>query len=168
MYGAKEDGKNNFQFYSAKQPFAATLQTQHEGAAAGGSCDAGPAGSLSAARRISHTLPLIVLATLTTLWHPARASAGAGDPDASMFSLNGFGTLGVVHSSEDRADFTATLFQPNGAGYSHPWSAAVDSLIGAQLTANFTSRLSATLQIICEQNYDYTYRPHVEIGRAHV
>jgi len=34
-----------------------------------------------------------------------------------MFSFNGFGTAGIVHSSDDKADFVATDFEPNGAGY---------------------------------------------------
>lgn len=79
-----------------------------------------------------------------------------------MFSFSGFGTLGVVHSNEHDADFTSTIFKPNGAGYSHDWSPDVDSLIGAQVIANFTPRLSAMLQVISQQNYNNTYRPHVE------
>jgi len=89
-------------------------------------------------------------------------SARAADADRSVFSFNGFGTLGVVHSSEDHADFTSSLYKPNGAGFSHNWSPDVDSLIGAQVTANVAPRLSAVLQVIAEQNYDKSYRPHVE------
>jgi hypothetical protein len=81
---------------------------------------------------------------------------------AQPFSFSAFGTLGEVHSSQDKADFTSSIFQPNGAGYTHRWSAAVDSLIGAQLTANIVPKLSAVLQVIAEQNYDGTFRPHVE------
>ena len=54
------------------------------------------------------------------------------------------------------------ILKPNGAGHSHTWSADVDSLIGVQGTADFTPRLSAILQVIAEQNYDNSYRPHVE------
>lgn len=88
--------------------------------------------------------------------------AAAVDPNTAMFSLDGFGTLGVVHSSEQQADFTNNQFKPNGAGYSRDWSASVDSLLAGQITANFTSKLSAVLQIMVEQNYDASYRPHVE------
>jgi hypothetical protein len=79
-----------------------------------------------------------------------------------MFSFSGFGTLGIVHSNEDQADFTGTPSQPNGAGFSRDWSAGVDSLIAAQVRANLNPRLSAVLQVISEQNYDGSYRPHVE------
>ncbi len=108
--------------------------------------------------RISHKLTHITLLA-TALY---AAGACAGDFEAPMFSFSGFGTLGVVHSSEDQADFTSSILKPNGAGYSHAWSADVDSLIGGQVTANFTPKLSAVLQVISEQNHDNSYRPHVE------
>src|SRR5690606_36346614 len=46
-------------------------------------------------------------------------AANAQDDD-SMFSFSGFGTVGVVHNSEDHADF-ATDFGPDGAGHSDSW-----------------------------------------------
>ena len=88
--------------------------------------------------------------------------ARADDAGAPIFSFSGFGTLGEVHSSQDQADFTSTPFKPSGAGFSHAWSADVDSVIGAQVNANFTPRLSAVVQVVSEQNYDNSYRPHVE------
>lgn len=88
--------------------------------------------------------------------------ACADDADAPLFLFSGFATLSATHSSETRADFTSTIFKPNGAGYSHTWSADVDSLIGAQVTANLTPQLSMVLQVVSEQNYDDTYRPHAE------
>src|SRR6202167_5315169 len=109
--------------------------------------------------RTPYQLNAILLVAL--LWYPAGVRAGAEDL-ASMFSFNGFGTLGVVHSSEHDADFTSTIFKPNGAGYSHDWSPDVDTLIGAQVIARFTPRLSAMLQVISQQNYNNTYTPHVE------
>jgi hypothetical protein len=81
---------------------------------------------------------------------------------ASMFSFGGFGTLGVVQSDEHRADFTGTATQAAGAGYTHPVSVVVDSRIAGQISATFNPRFSAVLQVISEQNYDATYRPHVE------
>ncbi len=114
-------------------------------------------------KRISNKLnhiALLATALLVTALYAAGASAD--DFERPMFSFSGFGTLGVVHSSESQADFTSSILKPNGAGYSHAWSPDVDSMIGGQVTANFTPKLSAVLQIIAEQNYDNTYRPHVE------
>jgi opacity protein-like surface antigen len=107
---------------------------------------------------------VFALITIVIASYPACAYAdSAADSSQSMFSFSGFGTLGVVHSNDHDADFTSNnIFKPNGAGYSHDWSPDVDSLIGAQLIANFTPRLSAMLQVISEQNYDNTYTPHVE------
>jgi hypothetical protein len=81
---------------------------------------------------------------------------------SSVFSFSGFGTVGETHSSEANADFTASIFQPNGAGHTRSWSPEVDSLIGGQISARITPELSAVVQVIAEQNYDGTYRPHVE------
>lgn len=92
---------------------------------------------------------------------PAIAN-GSNEPPPTMFSLDGFGTFGLVHSDQNKADFTAQPFEAEGAGHSHRWSAGVDSLFGLQASANLTPQLSAVLQIISQQNYDAGYRPHVE------
>jgi hypothetical protein len=104
----------------------------------------------------------LLAALIALLGYLPAARAAAEIPGDSMFSFSAFGTFGLVHSSETQADFTSSRFKPNGAGYTHPWSSDVDSRIGAQVTANLTSQLSAVLQVISEQNYDNTYRPHVE------
>ena len=120
--------------------------------------------AISRIEHMSYKLPSIALVAM--LLYAAGVHADDSDsPDNSdtpMFLFSGFGTLGVVHSSEDKADFTSSFFKPDGAGHSHSWSPDVDSLIGVQITANFTPQLSAVLQVISEQNYDDTYRPHVE------
>jgi hypothetical protein len=103
---------------------------------------------------------LVHVALLAVALH--AVGARAQEAATPRFSFNGFGTLGVVHSSEDKADFTSSILKPNGAGYSHAWSADVDSLIGGQVTAKFTPKLSAVLQVISEENYNNTYQPHVE------
>src|ERR1700738_3131817 len=108
----------------------------------------------------SHPLKAVVLVAM--LWSPAGVVASTDDAATRMFSISGFGTLGVVHSSEDRADFTSSLFKPNGAGFAHPWNPAVDSVLGGQLTANLTPSLSAVMQVILEQNYDNRYLPQLE------
>jgi predicted porin len=89
------------------------------------------------------------------------AAAGEETVDRNL-SLSGFGTLGVVHSSEDRADFGSSIFVPHGAGHTRQWSPEVDSRLGAQLIGAFTPELSATLQLIAEQRHDGEYVPHVE------
>jgi Gram-negative porin len=110
--------------------------------------------------RPPYVLNAVVLAAM--LFSATGMSAAAENPGASMFSFSGFGTLGLIHSSEDEADFTTSSVQPNGPGYTRPWSPDVDSRLGAQVTAHFTPQLAAMLQVISEQNYDNTFSPHVE------
>jgi hypothetical protein len=106
-----------------------------------------------------------ILAVVGLMVIPLRAT-GADTADSnsvsSVFSFSGFGTVGETHSSEEKADFTASIFQPNGAGHTRSWSPEVDSLIGGQVSARITPELSAVVQVIAEQNYDGTFRPHVE------
>jgi len=79
-----------------------------------------------------------------------------------LFLLSGFGTLGVVHSSEDRADFVTTgIFQPDGAGHTHAWSPHVDSRLGLQLRAALTDRLSGTVQLVAESAYNNSWEGRI-------
>lgn len=108
------------------------------------------------ARSIGTTL--ILLCAITSM-----GSAWAGDTDTSIFSFSGFGTVGLVHSSEGLADFTnSPSTKPNGAGYSRNWSGDVDSRLGLQVTADLTPKLSVVLQVLSQQRYDNTYTPRVE------
>jgi hypothetical protein len=99
----------------------------------------------------------IALAVAALLY--ASAAGAQGTPS---LRLNGFGTVGVVHSNEDQADFVANLLASEGAGYTSEWSAKVDSRLGLQLTADLTPRLSSVVQIITEQGYDGAFKPSVE------
>jgi hypothetical protein len=109
-------------------------------------------------RWLEHAGMLLLIAP----WVCAAARAGTNDSGTPVFSFSGFGTLGVVHSSEVNADFTSGVLAKNGAGYTHPWSTDVDSKLGGQVVAHATAQLSAVVQVISEQLYDGTYRPHVE------
>jgi predicted porin len=90
-----------------------------------------------------------------------QVAVGA-DGDDPMFSASAFGTFGLVHSNDTNADFTTTILKPNGAGYSDAWDMNVDSIIGGQLTANFTPQLSAVVQVISQQGANNSYQPVVE------
>jgi hypothetical protein len=83
-------------------------------------------------------------------------------PFNSLVALGGFGTLGLVYSSEDQADYVAGQFRPSGAGHSDTLSYKVDSRLGAQLDAALTDRWSAVVQVILEQRHDNSYKPTVE------
>ncbi len=100
---------------------------------------------------------------VTAAWIILSATLSIGARAGSFdYSFNAFGTLGVVHSSEDQADFVTNLRQPAGAGFTREWSATPDSKIGAQLTATFWDRLRAMAQAISQYQADGSYRPKVE------
>lgn len=89
-------------------------------------------------------------------------TANAQLEDTPNLSFDGYGTVGVVHSNEGRADFVSNRFAPEGAGHTREWSPEVDSRLGLQLTANLTPRFSSIVQVVAEQRYDDTYKPAVE------
>jgi porin-like protein len=92
-------------------------------------------------------------------------SSGVRPADFNLvdFSLNGFGTLGVVHSDYDQADFVASsLFHPSGVGTSHSWGAEQDSRLGLQVSAELGDRFIAVVQAVSQQGYDNTFTPAIE------
>ena len=93
-----------------------------------------------------------------TAMGPAAMTASA-EP---TFHLRGYGTLGIVHSSDDQSDYLVDAFKPSGPGATRSWSADVDSRLGVQVDAAFTPRLSAVVQVITQQRYDDRYEPTVE------
>lgn len=105
----------------------------------------------------------VALATLMML---GCCMAEAGEPasadESSRWSFGGFGTLGVAHSGEGAADFTANAVNPGDAGYSRAWSPAVDSRIGMQLGVDLDGGWSAVLQLVSERRLQGGYAPQVE------
>ena len=92
------------------------------------------------------------------------APAGAQPATSSLpsLSISGYGSVGMLHSSEREADYIVDVFKPGGAGHSRAVSFDADSRLGLQMDAQLTPRLSATVQVISEQRYDNTYTPKVE------
>jgi opacity protein-like surface antigen len=111
---------------------------------------------------------ILTAAISMALWGGAAQAA----PDLSdIFQVHAYGTLGVVHSNQDQADYVSSSSQqPQGAGYTHSWAADVDSKAAVQLDAKITDRLSAVVQLISENddNSSWTgkanprYRPSLE------
>lgn len=110
------------------------------------------------------TQPLSRLASaLLLLSVVGTTTARAEDTDTPTFTLSGFGTVGVAHSSERNADFTNSPFLKRiGAGASSASSADVDTVLGAQITANLTPEVSAVLQVISQLDINGSYSPKVE------
>lgn len=107
---------------------------------------------------LSRHLAALLLAAMSS----ARADEAAYAAPAPRFlSINGFGTVAAVHSTEHGADFVFDNLQPNGVGRSRDWSPDVDSRLGLQLTANFTPQLTGVVQVVSEYRWNDTYQPTV-------
>ncbi|QJW84876.1 hypothetical protein HK414_18630 [Ramlibacter terrae] len=73
----------------------------------------------------------------------AGAAHARGMPEVKF---SGFGTLGIATTDEDNADFSSTVFQPNGVGGTRRWSYGPDSKLGGQVDAVFNDRWSAVIR----------------------
>lgn len=77
--------------------------------------------------------------------------------------FSGFGTLGIVHSSDKDADFRGNIEQNTGAGRSNTHDSGVDSVLGAQADLQFMPNLTGTAQIVTRRLSDYnSTRPYFE------
>jgi hypothetical protein len=77
-------------------------------------------------------------------------------------TFSGYGTVGAVHSDNDRADYLVDAFKPNGPGHSRDVSWDVDSRLALQATAQLTPRLTGVVQVIAQQRHDNSYTPSIE------
>lgn len=110
-------------------------------------------------------LTVAVSAALVVAYLPAHGEDEGlgGGPE---IKLRGFGTIGVVRSTNSKADVMDNLSQPRGAGHSHKWDFGVDSKLAVQADAKFNERLSASWQVMSQRQADDTYRPHTEMAFA--
>lgn len=88
----------------------------------------------------------------------ALVAGGASAAD-SMFSLSGFGTLGLVRTSTDDGQY-ALFGQVRGADKDP--SAEVDSKLGVQVGAKFNNMFSGTVQVLTKSNGKGNFMPGVE------
>ena len=102
---------------------------------------------------------LLCAVALLCLAAPGRAQADP-QPARSGLAINGFGTLGLVHSSEQGADYSFDNLQPYGAGRSRDWSPDVDSRLGVQATYDLSERITAVLQLVSEYTSAGNYSPY--------
>ncbi len=106
-----------------------------------------------------HHLGSVLAAALAGMASGAQAQAPAPVSSDSIFSISGFGTVGVVGTNTDGAQYVIPS-QTHGADKS--WSADVDSKVGVQLGAKFNPMFSATLQVLSKQNGKGSFQPEME------
>ena len=92
----------------------------------------------------SKTRLIVAMAIALASAHAAHAQ------DSDRFTVSGFGTLGVVHSTEDKADFGGDFQIDRGAGASQRTSMKPDSRVAVQLNARFTDDFSGVVQAVTE------------------
>jgi hypothetical protein len=103
--------------------------------------------------------PIEVIASMLALAAlPAQAEYAIDE----YLTMSAFGTLGEVHSDYGSADFTGTVSQSRGAGYSRSWSPTLDSDLGAQATLSLPDGLSGVVQVLSRDNADGNFKPEVE------
>ncbi|APV51520.1 hypothetical protein BWI17_18590 [Betaproteobacteria bacterium GR16-43] len=100
----------------------------------------------------------MAIAMAIALGAPVAAFAQESAP--SMFKFSGFGTLGVVSTDTDKAEYAVSVLQPGGAKKKADFG--VDSLIAAQVDARFTPQFSAVIQAVANRTADDDFTPHVE------
>lgn len=108
-----------------------------------------------------------LLIGLTFLGSPQRGWAQQAETeDTPRLSFDGFGSLGVVHSTEEQADFLWNALKPEGPGASGELSLDVDSRLGGQVSFQATPKFKLVVQAIAEQNEEDAYTPHLEWAYA--
>lgn len=114
-------------------------------------------------KTLSAAIQPVGFATVLTMGCLASQQAFALESLKPSYSFNGFGTLGVVYSDEDEADFVSSwLLQPNGAGHTSAWHAGVDSKLGGQLDLQFNNAFSAVFQAVVQRQEDNAWTPKIE------
>ncbi|NNM52367.1 MAG: hypothetical protein HKM02_09090 [Pseudomonadales bacterium] len=89
-----------------------------------------------------------------------ESSAQADD----LVHLSGFGTLAIDQNNNRGIDYTSTVQETSGVGYTTRRSALTDSLFGVQADTQLRSWVNATVQVISRQQSDgsstlaYQYR----------
>lgn len=110
----------------------------------------------------SPILPFLVVLALVAGLLAVPPGVSAQERETPRFSFDGFGTLGLVYSSEDDADFAANALRADGAGHTRAVSPEVDSRLGGQVAAVLTSKLTAVAQLVAEQDVQDEYVPALE------
>lgn len=107
--------------------------------------------------RIGHILLLFLFV------FPATMAAAVEQFDtgatSSSLTLQGFGTLGIARSDNDRLQYVRDLSQP--AGLDSDWSGKIDSVLGLQAGYRFNDKLEGVIQTISRYRHDSSWRPEI-------
>jgi hypothetical protein len=79
-----------------------------------------------------------------------------------MFSLSGFGSVGVMHSNQSAGDYVTESYLPSGAGRNNEWDTSNYSKLAAQLNATFSPKVTGQFQVVTAYESDGTFAPDIE------
>lgn len=79
--------------------------------------------------------------------------------EESAFSFSGFGTVGLVGTNTDKAQY---VIPGQLRGGDKSWSGEVDTKLGLQLTGRLNPMFSATAQLLTKQNSEGNWTPELE------
>lgn len=113
--------------------------------------------------RASSDGPLLaaLLAAAVALGSLAEPAA-AQEAELPSLSFDGYGTFGLVYSTESDADYLGNPLRPHGPGHTETVSPDVDSRLAGQLSARLTEEFMAVVQVVAEQDAEDRYTPGVE------
>lgn len=94
------------------------------------------------------------------LWLSNGALAADPAPQVDRWRFTSFGTLGFSHAQGDDLRVRQDLTQPQTFNGDNSWK--LDSLIGAQVSADLTDTLSATVQGIFRSRYEASLNQSIE------
>ncbi|WP_457807638.1 porin [Kushneria sp. EE4] len=77
-------------------------------------------------------------------------------------TLSGFGTLGLIHSDQGRADFVRDTGQPKGA--EKGWSARTDTRLGLQASVRLTDELDTVVQGMSQYHSSGDFSPELMLA----
>lgn len=103
-------------------------------------------------------LPLFIGRT-TALAAALCCCAAQAQSEASAFSFSGFGTVGLVGTNTDKAQY---VIPGQLRGGDKSWSGEVDSKLGLQVTGRLNPMFSATAQVLTKQNSEGNWTPELE------
>jgi hypothetical protein len=104
---------------------------------------------------------LLLALLVCPLVFPVSASEST-EAFPSQFTLRGFGTLGMAHSSSNQADYVRDLSQPQGSR--GQWSGTLDSLLGVQANYRFSKQVEGGMQAVSRYRYDGSFQPEVHLA----
>jgi hypothetical protein len=107
-------------------------------------------------RTLLNTLFLLLFLISSYSW-------GQTDYGTKKINLSGFGTLGLVHSSNQDADYVRDLLQSKGVGRTKQLDFGLDSILGLQLDYAIHDELSATAQVVSRRTHG-SFKPELTWG----